>query len=177
MVAALLRVLHSGIQDSRLLSPKGQPNVGLFTTVLVKAGRFTTQWVRLDFDTKPNFGTKAVITLPRKGHLISRLFLVCSYPDIFTTQRAAAETGGAAFLGPTWTWTNSLGHALINTATHPGCALRPTGRHSFPWFHHEGKWCRDHGRHVRHRSRRAGGPLAPKCAVAACRGQRDQVEW
>ena len=27
MVAALLRVLHSGIQDSRLLSPKGQPNV------------------------------------------------------------------------------------------------------------------------------------------------------
>ena len=117
MVAALLRVLHSGIQDSRLLSPKGQPNVGLFTTVLIKAGRFTTQWVRLDFDTKPNFGTKAVITLPRKGHLISRLFLVCSYPDIFTTQRTAAETGGAAFLGPTWTWTNSLGHALINTAT------------------------------------------------------------
>lgn len=116
MVAALLRVLHSGIQDSRLLSPKGQPNVALFTTVLIKAGRFTTQWVRLDFDTNPKFGNKAVITLPRKGHLISRLFLVCTYPDIFTAQRSAAATGGANFLGPVWTWTNSLGHAIVNNA-------------------------------------------------------------
>ena len=117
MVAALLRVLHSGIQDSRLLSPKGQPNVALFATVLIKAGRFTTQWVRLDFDTNPTFGNKAVITLPRKGHLITRLFLVCTYPDIMTAQRAAATAGGTDFLGPTWTWTNSLGHAIINNAT------------------------------------------------------------
>ena len=117
MVAALLRVLHSGIQDSRLLSPKGQPNVDLFTTVLIKAGRFTTQWVRLDFDTNPKFGNKAVITLPRKGHLISRIYLVCTYPDIFTAQRAAADLGGANFLGPAWTWTNSLGHAIVNSAT------------------------------------------------------------
>ena len=116
MVAALLRVLHSGIQDSRLLSPKGQPNVSLFTTVLIKAGRFTTQWVRLDFDTNPTFGNKAVITLPRKGHLISRLFLVSTYPDIFTAQRSAATAGGANFLGPAWTWTNSLGHAIVNSA-------------------------------------------------------------
>jgi hypothetical protein len=113
MVAALLRVLHSGIQDSRLLSPRGQPNVALFTTVLIKAGRFTTQWVRLDFDTNPTFGNKAVITLPRKGHLISRLYLVCTYPDIFTAQRNAATTTG--FLGPAWTWTNSLGHAIVNS--------------------------------------------------------------
>ena len=117
MVAALLRVLHSGIQDSRLLSLKGQPNVSLFSTVLIKAGRFTTQWVRLDFDTNPTFGSKAVITLPRKGHLISRLFLVTTLPDIFGAQRAAAAAAAAPFLGPTWTWTNSLGHAIVNTAT------------------------------------------------------------
>ena len=72
MVAALLRVLHSGIQDSRLLPPKGKPNVALFSTVLIRAGRFTTQWVRLDFDTNPTFGSKAVITIPRKGHLVGR---------------------------------------------------------------------------------------------------------
>lgn len=90
--------------------------MALFTTVLIKAGRFTTQWVRLDFDTNPTFGNKAVITLPRKGHLISRLFLVCTYPDIFTAQRTAAATGGANFLGPAWTWTNSLGHAIVNNA-------------------------------------------------------------
>jgi hypothetical protein len=118
MVAALLRVLHSGIQDSRLLPPKGRPNVALFSTVLIRAGRFTTQWVRLDFDTNPTFGNKAVITLPRKGHIISRLYLVSTLPDIFTAQRAAAAAAGASpFLGPAWTWTNSLGHAIVNTAT------------------------------------------------------------
>jgi len=120
MVASLLRVLQSGIQDSRLLPPRGQPNINLFKTVLIRAGRFTTQWVRLDFDTKPNFGSKAVITLPRKGHLISRLFLVTTFPDIGTIQQVAQATAAAAgqtFLGPNFIWTNSLGHSVLNQAT------------------------------------------------------------
>jgi len=120
MVASLLRVLQSGIQDSRLLPPRGQPNISLFKTVLIRAGRFTTQWVRLDFDTKPNFGSKAVITLPRKGHLISRLFLVTTFPDIGPAQKAAqaaATAAGKTFLGPAFIWTNSLGHSLLNQAT------------------------------------------------------------
>jgi hypothetical protein len=115
MVASLLRVLHSGIQNSRLLPPKGQPKVSLFSKVLVRAGRFTTQWVRLDFDTNPTFGSKAVITIPRKGHLVARLYLVTTMPDIFTPQ--AAVTGITDFAGPRFTWTNSLGHALVSNAT------------------------------------------------------------
>jgi len=120
MVASLLRVLQSGIQDSRLLPPRGQPNISLFKTVLIRAGRFTTQWVRLDFDTKPNFGSKAVITLPRKGHLISRLFLVTTFPDLGVPQQAAAaaaQAAGQTFLGPAFIWTNSLGHCIVNQAT------------------------------------------------------------
>ena len=115
MVASLLRVLHSGIQNSRLLPPKGQPKVELFSKVLVRAGRFTTQWVRLDFDTNPTFGSKAVITIPRKGHLVGRLYLVTTMPDIFTTQAVAQAVSG--FAGPQFTWTNSLGNALISQAT------------------------------------------------------------
>jgi hypothetical protein len=115
MVASLLRVLHSGIQNSRLLPPKGQPKIELFSKVLVRAGRFTTQWVRLDFDTNPTFGSKAVITIPRKGHLVGRLYLVTTMPDIFTAQAAVITTTG--FAGPRFTWTNSLGHALITEAT------------------------------------------------------------
>jgi len=115
MVASLLRVLHSGIQNSRLLPPKGQPKVELFSKVLVRAGRFTTQWVRLDFDTNPTFGSKAVITIPRKGHLVGRLYLVTTMPDIFTPQAAVTDTPG--FAGPRFTWTNSLGHALVSEAT------------------------------------------------------------
>jgi len=120
MVAALLRVLHSGIQDSRLMPTKGNPNIELFSKVLIRAGRFTTQWVRLDFDTAPNFGTKSTITIPRKGHLVSRLYLVATMPNIDTPQIAAKQIAtslGNPFLGPYFTWTNSLGHALIQEAT------------------------------------------------------------
>jgi hypothetical protein len=92
----------------------------MFKTVIPRAGRFTTQWVRLDFDTRPALGAKATITLPTKGHLISRLFLVTTMPDIQTAQvvaAASATAAGTQFLGPQFTWTNSLGHALVNQAT------------------------------------------------------------
>lgn len=120
MVASLLRVLHSGIQNSRLLPPKGQPNIELFSKVLIRAGRFTTQWVRLDFDTNPTFGSKAVISIPRKGHLVSRMYLVTTMPDIDTAQANAQQTAlgeGQEFVGPKFTWTNSLGHAILQQAT------------------------------------------------------------
>ena len=114
MVAALLRVIHGGLQDSRLLCRKGQPNIGFFVKAFIRAGRFTTQFSRIDFDSAPTLGNTATVTLPRKGHLISRIYLVTTMPDIATPQQAAQVTG---FAGPTFGWTNSLGHALINRAT------------------------------------------------------------
>lgn len=117
MVASLLKIVHTGVQDERLLPPSDQPSIKYFQKAFVKGGRFTTQWVRLDFDTRPTFGAQASITLPRQGHLISRLYLVTTMPDINTTQRRAAALGGANFAGPTFGWTNSLGHALIDEAT------------------------------------------------------------
>jgi hypothetical protein len=120
MVASLLRVIHTGLQDERLLPPKGQPSIDFFTKAFYKAGRFTTSWVRLDFDTRPNFSTTATITLPRQGHMISRLYLVTTLPDIATPQIAArkfATDTQQTFLGPTFGWTNSLGHALVTNAS------------------------------------------------------------
>ena len=116
MVASLLKILHSGIQDLRLLPPKGQPAVEYFQKVFIKAGRFTTQWVRLDFDTLPNFGRPATITLPRQGHLISRLYLVTTFPDIVGPQLLAKAQAPTTFAGPTFGWTNSLGHAVVQSA-------------------------------------------------------------
>jgi hypothetical protein len=116
MVAALLKILHSGIQDLRLLPPKGQPAVEFFKKAFIKAGRFTTQWVRLDFDQIPNFGKTATITLPRQGHLISRVYLVANFPEIATYQQEARTAAGLSFAGPTYGWTNSLGHALVQSA-------------------------------------------------------------
>ena len=119
MVAALLRVVHGGVQDSRLLTRKGKPDIRFFVKAFVRAGRFTTQWARIDFDTRPTLGTSAVVTLPRKGHLISRLYLVTTMPDIATQQLAAkawCQANGKTFAGPTFGWTNSVGHAVVSQA-------------------------------------------------------------
>jgi len=116
MAASLLRIITSGVQDTRLLCTKGEPDISMFTKAFIRAGRFTTQWVRLDFDNTANLGTSATITLPRKGHLISRLYLVTTMPDIYTVQNRARIAGGSNFVGPSFGWTNSLGHALLQEA-------------------------------------------------------------
>ena len=116
MAASLLRIITSGVQDTRLLCTKGEPDISMFTKAFIRAGRFTTQWVRLDFDNTPNLGRSATITLPRKGHLISRLYLITSMPDIYTVQNRARVAAGSNFVGPSFGWTNSLGHALIQEA-------------------------------------------------------------
>jgi hypothetical protein len=92
MVASLLRIVHSGPQNERLQQQQQQqqqqPNTKFFKKLFIKAGRFTTQWERLDFNTPPQFGQQAIIVLPRKGHLLSRLYLVTNYPTInnFSTE-------------------------------------------------------------------------------------------
>ena len=115
--ASLLKVLHSGLQDERLLPPKGQPKISDFQRIFVKGGRFTTEWYRVDFDNAPAFGQTAKCTIPRRGHLITRAFLMVTLPDIRTPQlaaRAAATATGRPFAGPTFGWTNSVGHALVS---------------------------------------------------------------
>ena len=120
MVASLLKVISTGVQDERLQPPKDQPSLDSFQKVFIKAGRYGTQWIRVDFDTLPNFGTSAVARLPVHGELIGRVYLVTMMPDISTQQlkaKAAAVAAGSTFAGPYFSWTNSLGHALIDEAS------------------------------------------------------------
>jgi hypothetical protein len=117
MVASLVRLLHSGPQDMRLLPKKGATDISAYKRVLVRAGRMTTQWSRLDFQQKPQFGQQAVCRLLKKGELITRLYLVCNLPDIYTAQAAAIAAAGSSFAGPRFGWTNSIGHALIQSLT------------------------------------------------------------
>ena len=120
MVASLLRVLHSGPQDQRLLPKDVKDSVKTFQRVFIRAGRMSTQWERLDFYSAPQLGQRATCRIPVKGELLTRLYLVCTMPDIWTVQaaaRAAATASGNDFLGPSFGWTNSLGHALISNAT------------------------------------------------------------
>ena len=116
-MASLLRILHSGVQDSRLLCTKGNPDIEMFTKIFIRSGRFTTQWVRIDFDTIPSLGNSCTLTIPRKGHLVTRLYLVTTLPDIARQQLQAQTLAGSFFAGPSFGYTNSVGHALLNQAT------------------------------------------------------------
>lgn len=113
MVASLLKPLTNGIQNDRLFFKQ---TVYPFARLWRTTGRFTTQIHRLDFDSAPAFGQTAQLRLVRKGQLITRLFLVANMPDIAAPQIAAAAST-SALAGPYFGWTNSLGHALVSSAT------------------------------------------------------------
>jgi hypothetical protein len=121
MVASLLKVISSGIQDERL---DFKHTLYPFTKVWRKAGRFTTQWGRLEFENTPTFGNTAYFRILRKGHLVTRLFLVATMPDIWSAQKAAKTAYDALSPAPPangpypkFGWTNSLGHALVEQLT------------------------------------------------------------
>lgn len=119
-VAGLLKQVTNGMQDERLEPPRGQPRLADVRAVFRPAGRFTTKLHRLDFERPPQFGQRATIEIPRKGHLVTRLWLVATLPDIRAPQiaaRAAALAAGQTFAGPNFNWTNSIGHAIIEDLT------------------------------------------------------------
>ena len=120
MVASLLKVIASGIQDERLAFKQ---TLYPFQKIWVKAGRFTTKWERLDFENTPTFGNTAFFRILRKGNLVTRLFLVATMPDIYTVQKAAYDVSNT-FAYPQFGWTNSLGHALIQQLTLDIAAAR-----------------------------------------------------
>ena len=114
----LIKISASGIQDTRLT--KAVPTADTISPVIQKNGRYTTRWERLNFEGTPQFGQQATAEIPVKGHLLTKLYLVANLPDIYASQDAAAalaEAAGATFIGPTFGWTNSTGHALVEEAT------------------------------------------------------------
>ena len=98
MVASLLKIISTGMQDERLQPPKGQPNLSAFLKVLIRTGRYATNWTRIDFDTSPDFGKSSIIRLPTKGEMIGRIFLVTNMPDISTIQNTAYYTRKPKYL-------------------------------------------------------------------------------
>jgi hypothetical protein len=121
MVASLLKITSTGMQDERLQGSKEQPDMSAFLIVIVKTGRYATKWARIDFDTMPDFGKTSIVRLPVQGELIGRIFLVVNMPDIqtpqVTAQTAKVNDSPVEFVGPHFSWTNSLGHALVNQAS------------------------------------------------------------
>jgi hypothetical protein len=114
MIGSLLRPLTSGLQDERIQYNvhKDRCKIHPYLKVFVRAGRMTTQWVRLDFNQVADFGRQTTCDLVRKGHFINRVFLVCTLPALTTTNKitgAPLPTGAL----PKFGYTNGIGHALI----------------------------------------------------------------
>jgi len=119
MVASLLKVISTGVQDERLYFSE---TLYPYQKTWLKTARFTTKWHRLDFYNPATFGNTSFVNLPRKGHLITRLYLVATMPDIYTTQLQALQqlktvNPAATQVFPRFGWTNSLGHALVSQLT------------------------------------------------------------
>ena len=114
-VANSLTRISTGLQYADLLSPKGNPHTDQFVKVLRKTTRWAAQWRRVDFDGAYGFGKRVSLTIPRIAELVNGVTLVVQMPDIATAQQAAQQAAGTNFLGPRYGWTNSLGHALIQT--------------------------------------------------------------
>jgi len=113
--ATLLSIVCYGLQDTKLFLPRGQPDIKNYVKVLRKTTRWAAQWIRVDFDGQPAFGQKFSCSIPRKGELLTQVTLVLNMPDIQTVQaQAEAACLPNKFIGPSFGWTNSLGHALIN---------------------------------------------------------------
>jgi len=110
--ASMLHIVTSGLQDrERLNSPN--PTVQFYKTVMRRRTRWASQWRRVEFDNLADFGRTAVVTLPIQGELITRATLVINLPDIYTPQ-VEARTANPAIVGPSWAWTNSIGHAICS---------------------------------------------------------------
>jgi len=117
----MLKIVTQGLQDQeRLNPPLGNPSTRFYTAVHRRRTRWASRWERVDFDNLADFGRTATATLPIKGELISRITLVVVLPDIYTPQvraQAAAETAGHTVIGPHWSWTNAVGHAVASQIT------------------------------------------------------------
>jgi len=122
--ASMFHIVTTGLQDlERLNAPKGNPTFRFYSAVFMRRSRWASQWRRVEFDNLADFGKKATVTLPQLGELISRVILVVNLPDLYTAQAAASaaahERGGPFFfdtlIGPTWNWTNGIGHALCSS--------------------------------------------------------------
>ena len=121
-VANSLVLVSTGLADTRLQPPKGRPELDQFVKVVHKTTRYAAQWNRVEFDGSVEFGQRVSVTIPRIGELVSGFMVAVTMPDIYTQQLAAIRAAGGTsltnlggFLGPLYGWTNSLGHALIQT--------------------------------------------------------------
>jgi hypothetical protein len=98
----LLQLVATGKQDLFLT---GNPQISFFKMVYRRHTNFATESMPMYFDGTPNFGQRISCLIPRRGDLLGRVYLDVTLPRIFDSS------------GNLLTYTNSVGHALIQEIT------------------------------------------------------------
>lgn len=96
---ALLQLAAKGIQDTFLTD---KPSFHHFKKIFKQYTPFATEQIKVDFNGDINFGRKITCIIPKKGDLLSNIYLYVQVP-------ALTKTSGD-FAG----WTNSFGNSLVD---------------------------------------------------------------
>lgn len=79
MVAGILQLQAKGIQDVYLTS---NPDINLFKYVYYKYVNYANEVYKLHLNNSASFNTKTEIIIPKKGHLLSKMYLQLKLPAL-----------------------------------------------------------------------------------------------
>lgn len=96
----LLQLVAQGKQDIYLT---GNPQLSFFKMVYRRHTNFATESLPMYFDGTPNFGQRISCLVPRRGDLLSKVYLRVTLPQL-TLQGTSGELAS---------YCNAIGHALI----------------------------------------------------------------
>jgi hypothetical protein len=98
MSPSLLQLQGLGIQDTYLTK---DPQINIFKYTYFRYVNFSTDVLKLQLNELATFGKKTSCLVPRKGHLLSKLYLHIKLPQLTKTS------------GDYLCWTNAIGYAIF----------------------------------------------------------------
>jgi hypothetical protein len=101
MSPGILQLQSTGVQDIYLTK---DPQINIFKYNYYRYVNFATESVRLPLNETPNFGKSFSCNIPKKGHLLSKLYLHIKLPPI------VKKNGEYAC------WTDTLGYGIFSDA-------------------------------------------------------------
>lgn len=99
MVAGIMQLQATGIQDIYLST---NPSINLFKYAYYRYVNFSNELYKLHLNNSASFNTKTQIIIPKKGHLLSKLYLHLRLPALKKIDGTYA------------CWTDTLGYAIFN---------------------------------------------------------------
>jgi hypothetical protein len=98
MPGSILQLQSVGVQDAFLTE---NPQINIFKYSYYRYANFAIEIEKLTPKEKVEYGKRMTCDIPKRGHLLSKLFLYVSLPELVKTSGTYA------------CWTDALGHAMF----------------------------------------------------------------